>query len=121
MQHDPVVITRKKAEPQVEMVNLFSIVDEETGEKTDYDMPRHVGFNLTLQGLEVLAKQGELAATQWSFIATMGQDAWDALTELDDLTEQNFNDICEIVNEIVLGPGKKMGKSRLPRGGAGRR
>jgi len=108
---EPVVVKASGAE--VEEVTLF-VIDEtdDGGERTEYTIPKKVKFNVTLQATEILAQRGEHAAGVWMLRELLGEDGYEALINFDDLERDDFNQICEIAANVVLGPAEGRGKAR---------
>lgn len=96
----PIVLT--SSDEEVETITLFTL------DGVEYKIPTKVGHNITLQAMEVYVKSGSQdAAALWSLEYLLGAKGWQALKDFDELTEENFEQIMEVAENIVIGPGKK--------------
>jgi len=91
----------------VERVELFSIDD------VTYTIPNKVRVNVQLKYLYTLKTEGEMAATYEVLHELLGDDGYQALMNYDDLTEEDFNDVVQVAQKIVMGEseGKAQGKT----------
>jgi hypothetical protein len=87
-------------------VTLFSI------DEVEYRVPDKVRANLQLKYLKKLREMSEAAAAGWLLEEMLGADAYDALADYEDLTEENFDAIMKAVEKIVLGSKEKDPKGR---------
>lgn len=104
----PVVI--KRTGEEAERVHLFSIVDDDGTERA-YSIPKKVKFNVSLKVTELYATEGEIAATAYMLRQLLGEEGYRALVDFDELEQDDFERICEIASNIVLGQ-RESGKAR---------
>lgn len=95
---------KSRPDVEIETVHLFSIDDEE------FHIPKKVKFNVTLKALKIFEEESEVAANNFMLVELLGQEGYDALVNFEDLEEEQFNQICAIARDIVLGPDE--GKAR---------
>lgn len=81
-----------------ERVPLFYIDDRE------YSVARRPGVNVGMQFLHLYRTQGEVAATDYVLGRLLGEDGYRALREYDDLSVEQFRQICQVVIKLALGP-----------------
>jgi hypothetical protein len=90
------VVLRRSSEP-VEMVDLFTI-DEVT-----YQIPAKPNVNIALKYLRVLKRQGELVATSGLLEDLLGEEGFEALTNYEDLTEEDFEAVMTAAQKVTMG------------------
>lgn len=81
----------------VEQVELFSIDGKSY---TIADKPR---VNLGLKVMRVMADEGASAGNAYMLEQLLGKENFDALTDFDDLTTEQFEAIVELASEVVFG------------------
>lgn len=84
----------KRAE---ERVPLFYIDDVE------YSVAKRPGVNVGLQFMHLYRTEGEQSAVDYLLGKLLGDDGYRALREYDDLTAEQFQQICEIATKLTLG------------------
>jgi hypothetical protein len=95
---DPVEIPRltTRTEP-AERVPLFYIDDVE------YSVTRSPGVNIGLKYLHLQRTQGEQNAIAFLLEKLLGSEGFLALLEYDDLTAEQFQEICRIASDLTVG------------------
>ena len=89
---------------EIEVIHIFSIDGE------DYYAPTRIPFRVAMRSLDIAANQGEIAATAYQLRTVLGESAYQALMEFDDIEEDDFKRIAEAVNIIVMS--SQEGKAR---------
>lgn len=85
-------------EPQpVELIPVFSI------DGVEYGMPAHIKRNLALKYLRMIRTRGQSVADAWMIEEVFGAEAFEALMNHDDLTDDQFAQVMAIVEGHVLG------------------
>jgi hypothetical protein len=85
------------AAEQTGYVDLFSIDD------VTYQMPTKVKTNVALKYLRMVRTHGQEAAMGWVMEQVLGEDAYAALMDFDDLTEADLESVMEAVRANVMG------------------
>lgn len=86
-----------KSDVEVEQVELFSI------DGKSYTIPNKPRLNVALKTLKLMRKEGEEAAMAYMMEAAIGEEAFDALTEYEDLDAETFQQIVLAAQKIVFG------------------
>jgi hypothetical protein len=82
---------------EVEQVELFSI------DGKSYTIANKPRLNVALKSLKLARKDGEEAAAAYMLEAVLGEEAFDALTEYEDLTPETFTAIFQAAQKVVFG------------------
>jgi hypothetical protein len=90
-------LVTSNAAPAVDTVPLFSI------DGVAYSIPAIAPPVMGLRYLKLRREQGELVANGWVLEAMLGEEAYEALCNFKDLTEENLRELSEIVGKHVLG------------------
>lgn len=80
-----------------EMVDLFSIDDK------TYQMPKRAGANVALGYMRLVRTHGQEAAMGWALEKSLGEDAYIALMNCDEVTAEDLEIIMKVVHENVMG------------------
>jgi hypothetical protein len=91
------------------MEDLFSIDD------ITYQIPARVGANITLGYLRLARTHGDAAAIGWATERVLGEKAYVALMECDDLTPDDLEAVFAVVHKKIMG-AVEAGKGKGPRG-----
>lgn len=86
-----------KDNSEVEQVELFKLNGH------SYTIPNKARANVSLKYLNLLRKEGDAAASAYLLTTLLGDEAFDALTEYDDLTQDQFTAVVEAAQKVVLG------------------
>lgn len=84
-------------EEEVEQLELFSI------DGKSYGIPNKPRLNVALKTLKLLRTQGEDAASAYMLEAVIGEAAFEALTDYEDLTPETFQAIIMAAQKVVFG------------------
>lgn len=90
-------IELKSATVEAEQIELFSI------DGKSYTIPNKPRLNVALKTLKLVRTQGEEAASAFMLEAVIGEEAFEALTEYDDLDAETFQQIILAAQKIVFG------------------
>lgn len=82
---------------KVEEVELFSI------DGKSYTIPNKPRLNVALKTLKLAREQGEDAAMVYMMEKAIGEEAFEALTEYDDLDPETFAQIIAAAQKVVFG------------------
>lgn len=105
---EPTVVkikSRDKNQP-VETVPVFEIDD------VVYSMPARVPGSIALQLIERMAEEGELVAVIWAFRKVLGDEAYEALRDCDDVEPEQMTEILDGVSDRILGVLEESGKGQ---------
>jgi hypothetical protein len=91
------------------MEDLFSI------DGVTYQIPARVGANITLGYLRLARTNGDAAAIGWAAEKVLGEKAYTALMECDDLTQDDMDAVFAVVHVKIMG-AMEAGKGKGPRG-----
>jgi hypothetical protein len=91
-----ITLTSKPAVDR-EMVDLFSIDD------VTYQMPKRVGANIALGYMKLVRTHGQEAAIGWALEKVLGEDAYTALMNCDEVTAEDLETIMKVVHDNVMG------------------
>jgi hypothetical protein len=78
-------------------VDLFSIDGQV------YQMPVKVGANIALGYMKLVRTHGQEAAMGWALEKVLGEDAYNALMECDDVEPEDLEAIMKAVHDNVMG------------------
>lgn len=78
-------------------VALFYIND------TEYTVTTRPGVNVGLKYLHLNRTQGEAIAFDYLLEKLLGAEGYQALMDYDDLTQEQFQQICEVAAKLTLG------------------
>ena len=81
---------------EIEQVHVFSIGDN------DYYMPTQVPFSHSIKSMEILAREGEAAASAYQLRTTLGDEGYEALLGFEGLKKEDFDKILALANKIIL-------------------
>jgi hypothetical protein len=101
------------AKPAPQPLKLVSNPDAEAPETVplfyidgvEYRARTSVPFKVSLRANRIFAEKGQEEAEMWAIIQVIGQEAWEALENFDELTEEDFQEIVTYV-QAVVNPGK---------------
>lgn len=96
-----------------EKIELFRLSD---AEEDIYYVPKRVGPNVTLAYIRDINRRGEAAALGALMERVLGAEAFDALCDYDDLTNEEMEQIGEAVRNHVLGSHPLEPTTRNPAG-----
>jgi len=88
---------KSKAPVDREMADLFSIDDKK------YQMPKRVGANIALGYMKLVRTHGQDAAIGWALEKVLGEEAYTALMECDEVTADDLEVIMKVVHDNVMG------------------
>lgn len=83
--------------PEVEEIELFSI------DGKSYTIPNKPRLNVALKTLKLVRTEGQDAAMAYMMEAAIGEEAFDALTEYDDLDTETLQNIMAAAQKVVFG------------------
>lgn len=86
-----------QSDVEAEQVELFSI------DGKSYTIANKPRLNVALKSLKLARKEGEEAAAAYMLEAVLGEEAFDALTEYEDLTPEVFQAIFQAAQKVVFG------------------
>lgn len=89
--------TSNESNEEVEQVELFSI------DGKSYTIPKKPRMNVALKTMKMIRTEGEDAAAAYMLEAVIGEEAYDALTDYDDLDPETFRQIIAIAQKVVFG------------------
>lgn len=75
-----------------------------------YTIPKEVPGWISLEALEITARQGEALATRWLMIEMLGQEGWDALRTCKALEPHHIRAVQEVIRLKVYGAEEDQGK-----------
>ena len=105
---EPRVIGAKKRDE--EKIPFFEIDD------VVYYVPKQIPQNIAIKALEVFRDEGELAIASWLCQEVLGDDAYEALRDCEDITPQDLEWLFDELSKRALGPMEKaLGKRRKGR------
>lgn len=105
----------RKEDKKIEQLDLFELDD------VIYTIPAKVGYNFTVKAMEVAATAGDRTAQLWALQELIGPKAYNALLEFDDLEEEDFEKILEVVDKVALGGSRGKGNRAQRRAQSRRR
>jgi len=82
---------------EVETVVLFSI------DGVDYTIPKKPRVNIALRYLKMAREEGPEAAQGYLLEALVGEEAYEALMNFDDLDSETLGAIAEAAQKLTLG------------------
>lgn len=91
-----IALTSKPTE-EVEQIELFSI------DGVSYTIPNKARVNVGLKYMKLMRDQSANAADAWLLEALLGKEAFEALTNYDDLTPEVLEAIVAAAAKVVLG------------------
>lgn len=96
---EPIRFVTKRPEDRepVERVVLFSLDDQ------DYMIPKKFPVNLGLKVIRTMRRQGQEIAMAELLEAVIGEDAYEALVNYPDITNDDIARLMEIVQSLALG------------------
>lgn len=103
---EPIRIEADDDTREEERVPLFYIGD------TEYTIPKHIPRGVALRYLRHASEVGHELATAPLLIRVLGEDAYKALEESKALTDEQLDDIVDIIIRQALGKKGKEGKAR---------
>lgn len=83
--------------PDVEQIELFSIDGQ------SYTIPNKPRLNVALKTLKMARTEGQDAAMAYMMEAAIGAEAFDALTEYEDLDAKTLEAIMTAAQKVVFG------------------
>ena len=103
---EPIRIAADDDIQEEERVPLFYIGD------TEYTIPKHIPRGVALGYLRRASEVGHELATAPLLIRVLGEDAYKALEESKALTDEQLDNIVDIIIRQALGKQGKEGKAR---------
>lgn len=91
------------------MEDLFSI------NGVTYQIPVNVGANISLGYMKLARERGDMIAIGWAAEKVLGEIAYTALMECDDLSPENLEAVLSVVHKKIMGV-MEPGKGNGPRG-----
>lgn len=91
------------------MEDLFSI------NGVTYQIPALVGANISLGYMKLARERGDMIAIGWAAEKVLGEKAYTALMECDDLTQDDLEAVLSVVHTKLMG-AMEVGKGKGPRG-----
>jgi len=90
-----------------DMVDLFSI------DGTVYQMPVRIGAGVALGYMKMVRTKGQDIAMGWALEQVLGEAAYTALSECEDLQPEDLEAVMKAVHENVMG-AVEAGKGKGP-------
>lgn len=103
-------LTSKKDREEIKTVPLFSIDGKE------YSAPAEVPLNVGLKYGNIARRKGEEAAADYMLEQMLGEEGYEALINFDDLSEDDFKNVLEACQNIMVGAVNKGKAKRTKRG-----
>lgn len=113
---EPIQITTSPLDPDAEpdRVHVFSIDDEA------FYMPADIPPAVGLRYMDVARSKGESAAQAYLLEAVLGEDAYQALINCDDVTSEQLEAIGDAIARAAFGPlGRPSRAARRSANGSG--
>jgi hypothetical protein len=105
---EPRVLGTKKVDR--ELIPFF-VIDDVT-----YYVPKVVPKNIAVKALEVFRNEGQLAIANWLCVEVLGEDAYEALRDCEDLSDEDITYVFDELSTRALGPLEKaLGKRKRGR------
>jgi hypothetical protein len=104
--------------PPEGQVELFRLSDDP---EDIFYIPSKIGPNVSIKYLRDVKKHGETYALAALMERVLGEEAMDALSEYEDLTEEEMDRIGKIIEKYVMGAGPLAGNRAARRSGGSRR
>jgi hypothetical protein len=102
---EPRVIGAKKRDQ--ELVPFFEIND------VTYYVPKVVPRNISIKALEIFRNEGDMAIANWLCMEVLGAEAYEALRDCEDMTDEDLAWVFDELSTRALGPLEKaLGKRR---------
>lgn len=92
-----IALTSSKTTEEVETVELFSI------DGVSYHIPTKPRVNVALKYLKMARDEGTDAAAAFLLEKLLGEEAYNALMDFDDLTDEALGQIVEAAQKVTLG------------------
>ena len=80
-----------------DVVELFELDDKK------YFIPAVPRLNISLKYLRLARKEGQAAAIAYLLEALLGEDGFEALTDYDKLTKEQFQAVVKAAQKVALG------------------
>jgi hypothetical protein len=93
---EPILIESVEPE-EVEQIHLFTI------DGVDYHMPAVIPPSVALEMMDIVRREGDLAASAWMLEEVLGTDAYEALIHCRSITKAQMRQINDIVADHVVG------------------
>lgn len=91
------------------MEDLFSI------NGVTYQIPARVGANISLGYMKLARERGDMIAIGWAAEKVLGEQAYSALMECDDLEQEDLEAVLAVVHKKIMG-AVEVGKGKGPKG-----
>jgi hypothetical protein len=89
----------------------FFVIDDVT-----YYVPKVVPRNISIKALEIFRDEGEMAIASWLCQEVLGEEAYAALRDCEDLTDEDLRFVFDELTTRALGPLEKaLGKRKSGR------
>lgn len=92
-----IVLERRSSTEPIEMIDLFEIDGEM------YQIPAKPMINMVLKYLNMARKESQDNAVGWLLEQMVGEEAYAALMDFDDLTSDQLKTIMMVVEEVAMG------------------
>lgn len=92
-----IVLERRSSTEPVEMIDLFELDGEM------YQIPAQPKINMVLKYLNMARTESEDKAIGWLLEQMVGEDAYHALMDFDDLTADQLKTIMMVVENTAMG------------------
>jgi hypothetical protein len=107
---EPIRIDTSAPAAPVKYVPFFYIDD------TEYLIPEKVPAHVVTQYFKDVRARGEDYALATAVIELVGEDAWDALNDIEQVEDEEMQKIMNVISDLLMGGMKKaLGKSRAER------
>lgn len=90
-------LSTSEATADIEMVELFSI------DGKSYEIPKKPRMNIALRAMKLMRTQGTEAAGAYMLEELLGEEAYDALCDYDDLDADTLQAIMAGAQKVVFG------------------
>lgn len=98
----PPVLRRKQKEGEVDKTLIFTTVDDD-GNETPYYIENRARPNLSYGYMRRIRQVGQAEAESWMMEKVLGNDAMEALEEMDDLDPEDDKALRERIRDITMG------------------
>lgn len=99
---EPIRIGRSKAADDDPGMPLF-VLDDADGNEVEYRIPTKVSRSVVLEFMRVARTEGEMGAAQRALERLLGPDAYKALEQSDEVTDEDLEQIFRAVIQHIAG------------------
>ena len=83
---------------------------------TVYTVPKIIPKNIAIKALEIFRNEGDMAIASWLCQEVLGDEAYDALYNCEDMTDEDLKWVFDELSDRALGPLEKaLGKRKRGR------